>query len=167
MTYAFRDAKHVKFARSGKQPLTRGPENTIIKRCSMGANEHLPRRQVVVLVREAGRTALSLDANERRVRLVHVDDVLMQTLNSCTVDDATSMEYARADKLAAFEPEAFCVAKYVVRARTAEKVNTIDTKPRTEMGRTDLCRVVIPYARNVSNSQERAGYRLSNPFQCA
>ena len=68
----------------------------------MHANNHLPRRQIVVLVREACRTAFGLDANERRARLVHVDDVLVKTLDPCTVDDAAGMEDARPNKLSTF-----------------------------------------------------------------
>lgn len=130
MTYAFWDAKHIQLARSSKQPLTRSTENMMVENCWVHANEHLPRRQIVVLVREAGRAPLSLDANERRARLVHVDDVLMKTLDSCTVDDAAGVEDARSNKLSTFQPEALRVAEYVVRAGTTEDDNnTLDTKP--------------------------------------
>lgn len=64
---------------------------------SLDTHVHLPRRQIVILIREAGRAAFGFDANEGRACLIHVDYILVQTLNPCAVDNPASVENTRPD----------------------------------------------------------------------
>ena len=53
------------------------------------------------------RTTLGLDPHKRRMRLLHVRNILMQPSFRAAVDDSPGVEDARADELTALDAGAF------------------------------------------------------------
>ena len=87
----------------------------------------------------------------------------MDTRSCCPINDISNLEDAGSDGLTTFDPEPLPEASDVISTRATE--DRISVREMRESRQTYLCSVVTPYAKNVSSSQERAGWNVAKPFQ--
>jgi hypothetical protein len=80
---------------------------------------HAPRGELVILVREAGRTALSLDLSKGLIRLLHVGNVVVHIAIRSAVDDVPNGEDARANGQTVLDSGAFLETRHCIRTRAA------------------------------------------------
>lgn len=62
-----------------------------------------PGRQIVILVREAGRAAFNLDARKCLFRFIVIPDIFVITGLACSIHNGSSMENAWANSQAALD----------------------------------------------------------------
>ena len=86
----------------------------------------IPRRQVIILVGDAGWSAFRFDPSESRDGLRHGCDILMNIWGAASINHITNCENTRSDHLSIFNSCAFNETINIGRAGAAEYVVSLD-----------------------------------------